>query len=95
MYDSCECMQLTIVLLKHFAESQSPSKARFRIEQFQKFILGWDKMRIDDMNDAQDHYEFEEDSMGENVRVQWEEKSRDSPRYCRDHEEPKGGVAKL
>ena len=26
-------------------------------------------MRIDDMNDAQDPYEFEEDAMGENVRV--------------------------
>ena len=25
-------------------------------------------MRIDDMNDAQDPYEFEEDAMGENVR---------------------------
>ena len=27
-------------------------------------------MRIDDMNDAQDPYEFEEDAMGENVRVE-------------------------
>ena len=26
-------------------------------------------MRIDDMDDAQDTYEFEEDAMGENVRV--------------------------
>ena len=26
-------------------------------------------MRIKDMNDAQDPYEFEEDAMGENVRV--------------------------
>ena len=33
-------------------------------EVFKKFILGWAKMRINDMNDAQDHYEFEEDAMG-------------------------------
>ena len=34
-----------------------------------KSILGWAKMRIDDMNDAQDPYEFEEDAMRENFRV--------------------------
>ena len=47
----------------------SPSKETLCIQQFQKFILGWAKMRIDDINDAQDPYKFEEYAMGENVRV--------------------------
>ena len=89
-------MQLTIVLLTHFAELQSPSKATFCIEQFQKFVLGWAKMRIDDMNDAQDPYELEEDAMGENVRVGNDETESNGRRNQETPpKEPKGRVAKL
>ena len=59
-------MQLTIVLLTHFAESQSPSKAVFHIVQFSKVGFG-STMRTYNMNDAQDPYEHEEDAMGGNV----------------------------
>ena len=60
-------MQLTVVFINTFCIS--PSKATFHIEQFQKSVLGWAKMRIDDMNDAQDPYRFEENAMVENVIV--------------------------
>ena len=54
------------------------------------------------MNDAHDPYELEAYSMGEKIHVENAEtksngrkKSRDSPKYCSHHEDPKGGVGKL
>ena len=38
-------------------------------------------MRIDDMNDAQDPYEFEENAMGENVRVGNDETESNGRRF--------------
>ena len=45
------------------------SKETFQIVQFGKFGLGWAK-NINIMNDAQDPYEPETDSMGENIQVE-------------------------
>ena len=38
-------------------------------------------MRIDDMNDAHDPYEFKEDAMGENVRVGNDETKSNGRRF--------------
>ena len=61
-------VQLTVVLLKHFAESYSPSRAIFQVVQFGKVGCG-STMRTHDGYDAQDSYERARDVMGENVRV--------------------------
>ena len=44
------------------------SKATFHIVQFGKFGLGWAK-KINIMDDAQDPYQLEAYSMGENIHV--------------------------
>ena len=58
-------MQLTIVFMNTFCRIIVTSKATFHIVQFGKFGLGWAK-KINIMSDAQDPYEPETDSMGEN-----------------------------
>ena len=62
-------MQLTVVVINTLCRIAVTFKGNILHRVVSKFILGWAKMRIDNMNDAQDPYEFEEDVMGENVRV--------------------------
>ena len=58
-------MQLTVMFINTFLQNYSHLQRQHSAQSsFKKFVLGWDKMRIDDMNDAQDPYEFEEDAMG-------------------------------
>ena len=94
-------MYLTIVFMNTFCRIIFTSKATFHIVQFGKFGLGWAK-KINIMSDAQDPYEPDIYFMRENIQVEnaktksnGRKKSRDSPKYCSHHEEPKGGVAKL
>ena len=49
-----------------FCRNIVASKETFHIVQFGKFGIGWTK-KINIMNDAQDPYEPEIDSMGENI----------------------------
>ena len=58
-------MQLTIVFMNTFCRILVTSKTTFQIVQFGKFVPT--KMII--MDDAQDPYELEEDSMGEMYRL--------------------------
>ena len=50
-------------------QNHSHIKEAFHIVQFGKFGLGWTK-KIKIMNDAQDPYEPEIDSMGEKMQVE-------------------------
>ena len=63
-------MQLTIVFINTSCRTIVTFKGNIMLRAVsKKNVLGWAKKRIDDMNDAQDPYEFEKDAMGENVRV--------------------------
>ena len=62
-------MQLTIVFMNTFCRIIVTSKETFHIVQLGKFVLGWSK-KINIMSNAQDPYEPETDSMGENIQVE-------------------------
>ena len=62
-------MQLTNMLLTHFAESSSPSKATFQIVQLGKVSCG-STMRTENMHDgAQNLNEYAKDARGGDFQV--------------------------
>ena len=62
-------MRLTVVFINTLCNIIVTFRGIIPHRTVSSFVLGWAKMRIDDMNDAQDLYEFEEDAMGENFRL--------------------------